>query len=268
MTAGGDPLDEVVRLLDRHGVRYILVGARAAALHGFHVPTADTDVVPDDDSDNLRRLNDALREANMQVAAGLALPADHGWLVRRAAEAAARGTAASVPAYTDVGEIDVVLRASGVPGYADWRRRAEQWEVGGVQVLVGSLADIVASKEAAGREKDALHVPVLKALLDAAGGVVDDPAGDAARLIGRERPDDDALKAATWDWAARAAGAWRRERRVPPGEGLGAPPDDDDGLRRYHAVLERVGQAQDALAYLDQQIGVDEAGGRRHAGHP
>ncbi len=248
-----------MRLLDRHGVRYILVGAQAAALHGFRVPTGDTDVVPDDDIENLRRLNDALREANMQVPGGLALPADPGWLARRAAEAAARGTAVSVPAFTDVGEIDVVLRASGLPTYADWRPGAETRAIAGVEVLVGSLADIVASKEAAGRDKDSLHVPVLKALLAAGTGrEVEDPGGDAARLMGRERPHSAALHAVTWDWGARAVVAWRRERRVPTGEGLGPPPGDDEALRRYQAVLARIGQTHDALAYLDQQLGPDE----------
>lgn len=92
-----DPLSAVVRLLDRHGVRYVLVGVRAAALHGFDVFTRDTDVLPDLDPENLGRLNNALLEVNAEVARGVAVPSDPGWLRRRAAGADARESVAFPP---------------------------------------------------------------------------------------------------------------------------------------------------------------------------
>ena len=42
------PLDPeaIVKALDEHGVRYIMVGALAARLHGFPRMTADMDIAP------------------------------------------------------------------------------------------------------------------------------------------------------------------------------------------------------------------------------
>lgn len=55
---------------------------------------------------------------------------------------------------------------AGTTGYADVNRDAEVYEILGLEVRVASLADVVRSKEAANREKDRLHLPVLRALLD------------------------------------------------------------------------------------------------------
>ena len=58
------PLDvnRIVEILDRHRVRYLLVGGVAARLHGATRLTEDVDVLPADDDENLRRLGAALTE--------------------------------------------------------------------------------------------------------------------------------------------------------------------------------------------------------------
>lgn len=50
------PLDpeRLIRTLAAHGVRYILIGAVAARLQGFPRMTADADITPSRDPDNLR----------------------------------------------------------------------------------------------------------------------------------------------------------------------------------------------------------------------
>lgn len=250
---GGDPFTEVARLLDSHGVRYVLVGVRGAWLHGFDVPTRDADVLPADDAENLRRLNDALRHANAELGGGVSVPADSGWLERRAAAAEAHESVA-VPASTDAGQIDVVLRASGVPSYEDWRPRAEERLVAGVRVLVGSLEDIIASKEAAGRQKDAEHLPTLRALLAARErGEPVITSSDAEEVIGRRRPTGD-LPRVTWDWAADAVVRYRREQGVAEGHGLGPLPDEPEALAEYQKVLARVAESRVGLGYLDRVL--------------
>jgi len=50
---------------------------------------------------------------------------------------------------------------SGTEGYDDLLRRAHTVEAYGEMVPVADLDDIIRSKEAAGRPKDILHLPIL-----------------------------------------------------------------------------------------------------------
>ena len=64
---------------------------------------------------------------------------------------------------TTAGDLDLAFRPSGTRGYPDLRRDAIEIEVAdGVRILVASLADVIRSKEAAGREKDRLMLPRLR----------------------------------------------------------------------------------------------------------
>ena len=56
-----DP-ERMITTLARHDVKYVLIGAVAARLQGFPRMTADADITPARDPDNLRRLAAALRE--------------------------------------------------------------------------------------------------------------------------------------------------------------------------------------------------------------
>lgn len=53
---------EVLKVLSRHRVRYILIGALAATVHGSPLRTEDVDICPAKDNDNLDRLATALEE--------------------------------------------------------------------------------------------------------------------------------------------------------------------------------------------------------------
>ncbi len=48
---------DIMTVLDRHGVRYVLIGGLAAVLHGAPHVTTDVDVVPEEARDNLERLS-------------------------------------------------------------------------------------------------------------------------------------------------------------------------------------------------------------------
>ena len=60
---------ELLQFLDRHGVRYVVVGGLAATVHGATRVTFDIDLVPEWTDDNLGRLAAALREAGARLVA-------------------------------------------------------------------------------------------------------------------------------------------------------------------------------------------------------
>jgi hypothetical protein len=59
----------LLRVLDRHGVKYVLIGGIAAVVHGSPFPTEDLDITPDVGPDNLTRLSAALTELGAAVSA-------------------------------------------------------------------------------------------------------------------------------------------------------------------------------------------------------
>ena len=66
---------------------------------------------------------------------------------------------------TKHGDLDITFVPSGTTGFADLTRDAETIVLRGTEVRLASLADIVRSKEAAGRDKDRRALPVLRELL-------------------------------------------------------------------------------------------------------
>lgn len=62
---------------------------------------------------------------------------------------------------TPFGEFDLSFAPSGTEGYRDLARHAHVIESYGQLVPVADLDDVIRSKEAAGRPKDILHLPIL-----------------------------------------------------------------------------------------------------------
>jgi hypothetical protein len=154
----------ILETLERHQVRYVLIGGLAAILHGAPHLTTDADIVPEEGKKNLQRLSAALKELNARIRVvgeeeGVAF--DHN--------AALLGRVLIWNLVTDRGNLDITFTPSGTAGYEDLRRDAAPMQLGGVEVTVASLADVVRSKEAAGREKDRLVLPVLRRILDQTG---------------------------------------------------------------------------------------------------
>jgi len=151
--------------LENAGARFILIGGMAAILHGDVGVTVDVDVVPDPEPANLDRLARALRALGARIRAvgvpeGLAFDCSAAFLRHLAPDAILNLT-------TQAGDLDLTFRPSGTQGYADLRRDATLVEAAeGLRILVASLADVIRSKEAAGREKDRLALPRLRRLLD------------------------------------------------------------------------------------------------------
>ena len=151
---------EILRVLARHEVRYVLIGGLAATLYGSPHLTQDVDITPDPNLDNLAKLSDALRELDAKVRAvelDEPLPFNHD-----------ADSLAAVRVWnlsTKYGDLDISFEPSGTTGHADLAREAVHMVVKDVEVVIAALSDIVRSKQAADRPKDQLTLPTLREIL-------------------------------------------------------------------------------------------------------
>ena len=151
--------EEIVRVLDSNGVNCVLIGGFAAWLQGSPIPTEDVDVVPATDHDNYARLSAALTELDAHVRAAGVEP------LQFSHDADSLAAAQIWNLTTKYGDLDITVCPTGTQGYDDLRRDAIRVTIRGVPVMLASLADIVRSKEAAGRDKDRRALPVLRELV-------------------------------------------------------------------------------------------------------
>jgi len=173
-TAEVHPLDvsEMVRVLDGHGVRYVLVGGVAAIFHGYSGATFDADIVPDLHLSNLNALAQALRDLDALVYADPRRRDLDGEGAPPEAADLALGQPGTIKRHltwffsTRAGRLDVQQVIDGPGGYPYLAPRAVATEVAGARLAVISLADLVESKEAAGRPKDLAALEELRRLMD------------------------------------------------------------------------------------------------------
>jgi predicted nucleotidyltransferase len=151
--------EEVIRLLGRHDVRFVLIGGLAAVTHGAPLVTQDVDLCHARDPENLDRLAAALREVHAELRG-----ADPGLPFRLDGKTLARGDTFMLT--TDIGWIDIMATPAGTSGYEDLARAAEEFQLFGHRVLVAGIEDLIRMKRAAGRPKDLLALEELGALRD------------------------------------------------------------------------------------------------------
>ncbi|MBI2834371.1 MAG: hypothetical protein HYX76_08095 [Acidobacteria bacterium] len=167
---GVDAFLALVRALQHRAVRFILIGVAGADYfaHSASVvfTTQDRDLFLPPDPDNLAAALEACESFGLSLWSGaepLDAPRDR-WLVDRIIERGALVRA------TDRRGLDVDLSVvmAGFEFEAVWNER-RIFVVEGVEVPVARLAHIVASKAAAGRDKDRLflatHAEALRTLL-------------------------------------------------------------------------------------------------------
>jgi hypothetical protein len=134
--------------LERHGVRYLVVGLSAALLEGAAVATQDIDLwFHRSDPDQLRK---AAEEAGGFWTSGFGM---------------------QPPAFGGSGfdRIDYVFSPQGLEDFDVEYARAREYEVQGVRLKVLPLERVLASKRAADRPKDRAQIPALEAALAARG---------------------------------------------------------------------------------------------------
>lgn len=149
--------DEVLRILSRNDVEFIVVGGIAAILQGSPLSTEDIDVVYDSSEENLARLATALGdlEAYYLDPAGRHIEPDVSRL-------------ASMRVHllkTNCGRVDVLRTVGQNLAFEDLVQNTRLLEVAEVVVRVLNLETIIATKEQAGRPKDRSQLPFLRQLL-------------------------------------------------------------------------------------------------------
>jgi hypothetical protein len=159
--AAGEPeLDAaaIVAALNRHRVRYVIIGAFAAIAQQAPIPaTRDIDLTPETSQENLALLSSALKELDARIrteAVPGGLPFSH--------DATSLAAAEVWNLICPDGEFDISFHPSGFErGYAQLAVNAHRLRVGEVEVIVADLADVIRSKESAGRPKDLRVLPLL-----------------------------------------------------------------------------------------------------------
>ena len=134
--------------LNAHRVRYVIVGGYAVGFHARPRATKDIDVLVDRSLANARRVLAALRSffgSNLKIE--LSKLIDPRTLI--------------VLGVSPV-RIDILTSIDGVPSFAAvWKRRV-QGRYGSVRANFIAVADLIASKLAAGRPQDLADVDVLR----------------------------------------------------------------------------------------------------------
>ena len=149
--------DEILRRLVTRGVEFVVIGGIAAVLHGSARNTFDLDVCFATDDANLVALGDVLTALGARLKGvddDIPFVADARTLRR----------VELLTLVTSLGELDVLSRPPGAPPFQELRRNADRYDLGGFNVSVASIDDLIAMKEAAGRAKDLLDIEELEAI--------------------------------------------------------------------------------------------------------
>lgn len=151
--------EDILGTLNRHGVEYVVIGAFAAIAQGAPIAaTYDVDITPRRTPENLGRLSDALHELDARVRVDEieeGLPFAH--------DAASIARMEMLNLTCAAGDFDLVFTPAAAPhGYDDLAPLSVVVVVGHEQARVAHVADVIRSKEEAGREKDIRVLPTLR----------------------------------------------------------------------------------------------------------
>jgi len=137
--------------MNRAGVCYVLIGGIAVIRHGVVRATADLDAVLEPTEQNLERLRGLITEWGATRPDGSPLPAD------------AVAVGKSIHLATPHGDLDFLGERSEPLTFSELLSRSDTRSVDGVQAPICSLADLVALKRLAGRERDLTDLSELEA---------------------------------------------------------------------------------------------------------
>ncbi len=145
-------LARIAALLEKHGLQCVLIGNAAAALQGAPVTTIDFDFMFRRSPANIRKLKAVARDLD----ATLLRPFyPQSGLIRLARDG-------------DGLQVDFMSVIDGIHSFEGLRKRAGRVNVGGIDVLVATLPDIVKSKKAAGRPQDLAVLAALEKTVEEA----------------------------------------------------------------------------------------------------
>src|SRR6266513_4186590 len=135
---------EVAAAFARNEVDYMFIGKSGAILLGYPGTTQDVDVFPRKDNENGRRIVSALREMGFEVDSLLETDIVRGKDFVQIKEGPF--------------DIDLVFAPDGIESYEDAKPRIDTSS----GFPVANIRDIIESKRAAGRPRDAIELPQLQ----------------------------------------------------------------------------------------------------------
>ena len=136
----------VYRSLNKHKVKYILIGGMAAILYGSPRITKDTDILIEPTLDNCQRLWEALKAANFGTAD---------------LTTAKKILKNEINIFKDYVRLDVLIKSKGLRFEEAWKNRVIK-RIKGVVLPTISLSDLILSKKAVGRGIDIEDIKILK----------------------------------------------------------------------------------------------------------
>lgn len=151
-------VERLLQVLTDAGVDFVVIGGIAAVLHGSPRATFDLDVCFAAETANLERLGEALGRLDARLRG---VPDD----VPFVPDGATLRRIEALMLSTTAGDLDVLRSPSGAPRYDVLARRADRVKIGGREIRVASVEDLMAMKAAAGRPKDQADLAELEAIL-------------------------------------------------------------------------------------------------------
>lgn len=154
----------IFRHLAAEGVDYVLIGGFAAVVHGTPHVTQDIDLAYSPEPTNLAKLARALTPLHPYLRVEGLSDEEARALPFRLDERTLRQTG-MLTLGTDAGDLDIMSQVEGLGAYVQVKAAAIEAALFGTPVWVLDLPGIIASKRAAGREKDLLALPNIEATL-------------------------------------------------------------------------------------------------------
>jgi predicted nucleotidyltransferase len=140
-------IENLLRLLNEHNVRYVIIGAAAFPIHGYTRATIDIDIFIAADERNALRIRETLAEFGYDMTDISLEDLQQKKLLIRQYQL----------------DLDVHSFAKGVDFESVWEHRVKG-TYGNQPANFASLEDLILMKEAAGRAKDLEDLKVLRRL--------------------------------------------------------------------------------------------------------
>jgi hypothetical protein len=135
---------EIARAFKDENVEFLFIGKSGAILLGYPGTTQDVDIFPARSAENGRRIVAALRNIGFEIEADLEQQIQSG--------------KEFVQIKSGPFDVDLVFAPDGISSFAEAKSRGLMVDI----FCVANLRDIIASKRAAGRQRDIIELPLLE----------------------------------------------------------------------------------------------------------
>ena len=148
--------DRLLHRLADSGLEFVIIGGFAAVTHGSALMTRDLNICVMLTDETVEKLRSILADWHPK----------HRMTPERLSflDFPKTGPVQNLYLETDYGIVDILSSVLGVGDFHRLKNAAELFEIGGRSYRVISLEDLIAAKEAIGREKDLLAAKELRAI--------------------------------------------------------------------------------------------------------